>query len=138
VTADARVDRPGRSVLRLFRGSGFRFLIVGGASVVVDAGLLYVLHGLLGLRLEPATALAFLAGFVVNFALNRQWAFASTGRLRRQLAAHVVLVAGNLLVTVLLVRALTLLGVMYLVAKVLITAVLATVNYVVSRRWIFT
>jgi putative flippase GtrA len=138
VTAGARADHPDRSVLRVLRSSGFRFLVVGGASVVVDAGLLWVLHGLIGLRLEPATALAFLAGFVVNFALNRQWAFASTGRLRRQFAAYVALVAANLLVTVLLVRALTALGVMYLVAKVLTTAVLSTVNYVVSRKWIFT
>lgn len=124
-------------VLRLYRSSGFRFLLVGGASVVVDAGLLYVLHGLAGLRLEPATALAFLAGFMVNFALNRQWSFASTGRLRRQLAAYLALVAANLLVTVVLVRALTALGLMYLVAKVFTTAALSVVNYLVSRKWIF-
>lgn len=132
MTAGAPVD-----VLRLLRSSGFRFLLVGGASVVVDAGLLYVLHDRAGLRLEPATALAFLAGFVVNFALNRQWAFASTGHLRRQMVAYLALVAANLLVTVVLVRALTALGVMYLVAKVLTTAVLSTVNYFVSRKWIF-
>lgn len=124
-------------VVRLYRSSGFRFLLVGGASVVVDAGLLYVLHGLTGLRLEPATALAFLAGFMVNFALNRQWSFASTGRLRRQLAAYLALVAANLLVTVVLVRALTALGLMYLVAKVFTTAALSVVNYLVSRKWIF-
>jgi putative flippase GtrA len=125
-------------VVRLYRSSGFRFLLVGGASVVVDAGLLYVLHGLAGLRLEPATALAFLAGFVVNFALNRQWSFASTGRLRHQLAAYLALVAANLVVTVVLVRALTALGLMYLVAKVFTTAALSVVNYLVSRKWIFT
>ncbi|BEL10195.1 hypothetical protein Q0Z83_083860 [Actinoplanes sichuanensis] len=105
--------------------------------MVVDAGLLYLLHGLAGLRLEPATALAFLAGFVVNFALNRQWAFSSTGRLRRQLVAYLALVGANLLFTVLLMRALTTLGVMYLVAKVFTTAVLSTVNYFASRKWIF-
>ncbi|HWS35672.1 MAG TPA: GtrA family protein [Actinoplanes sp.] len=137
MTAGTPADHPGGLVLRLLRSSGFRFLLVGGASVVADAGLLYVLHGLAGLRLEPATALAFLAGFVVNFALNRQWAFASTGRLRRQLVAYLALVAANLLVTVVLVRALTALGVMYLVAKVFTTAVLSTVNYFVSRKWIF-
>jgi putative flippase GtrA len=137
VTAGARTDHADRVVARLLRSSGFRFLIVGGTSVVVDGGLLWVLHGRLGLRLEPATALAFLAGFVVNFALNRQWAFASTGGLRRQFAAYAVLVAANLLVTVVLVRVLTMVGLMYLVAKVLATAVLSTVNYAVSRKWIF-
>jgi putative flippase GtrA len=137
VTAGTRAGHPDRLPLRVLRSSAFRFVVVGGASVVVDAGLLYVLHGLLELGLEAATALAFLAGFVVNFALNRQWAFASTGRLRRQVTAYLALVAANLLVTVALVRALTVLGVMYLAAKVLTTAVLSAVNYVVSRKWIF-
>ncbi|GAA0542009.1 hypothetical protein GCM10010172_24300 [Paractinoplanes ferrugineus] len=125
------------SVLRITKSSGFRFLIVGGTSVVVDAGLLWILHGVLGMWLSPATALAFLAGFVVNFGLNRQWAFASTGRLRHQLAKYLALVAVNLLITVLLVKALTALGVMYLIAKVFTTAILSTVNYFISRRWIF-
>jgi putative flippase GtrA len=125
------------SVVRITRSSGFKFLIVGGTSVVVDAGLLWVLHGVLGMWLEPATALAFLAGFVVNFGLNRQWAFASTGRLRHQFAKYLALVAVNLLITVVLVKALTTVGVMYLVAKVLTTAVLSTVNYFISRKWIF-
>ncbi|MEU8814530.1 GtrA family protein [Actinoplanes sp. NPDC048796] len=127
----------GETALRITRSSGFRFLIVGGTSVVVDAGLLWVLHGLAGMWLEPATAIAFLAGFLVNFLLNRQWAFASTGRLRHQLAKYLALVAVNLLITVLLVKALTTLGVMYLIAKVLTTAALSTINYFISRKWIF-
>jgi hypothetical protein len=72
VTAGTRAGHPDRLPLRVLRSSAFRFVVVGGASVVVDAGLLYVLHGLLELGLEAATALAFLAGFVVNFALNRR------------------------------------------------------------------
>ncbi|GIE35556.1 hypothetical protein Ait01nite_086010 [Actinoplanes italicus] len=127
----------GRSVLRITRSSGFRFLVVGGTSVVVDAGLLWVLHGLVGMWLEPATALSFLAGLVVNFALNRQWSFASTGRMRSQAVRYAALVAVNLLVTVVLVKALTTLGVMYLIAKVFTTALLSVVNYFVSRKWIF-
>ena len=129
----------GQAALRVTRSSGFRFLIVGGTSVVVDAGLLWVLHGVLGLWLSPATAVAFLAGFVVNFVLNRQWAFtsSSSGRLRHQFAKYLVLVAVNLLITVLLVKALTAIGVMYLIAKVFTTAVLSTANYFISRKYIF-
>lgn len=138
MTAGVPADHPSGLLVRLVRHSGFRFLLVGGASVVVDAGLLYVLHGSAGLALEPATALAFLAGFVVNFALNRQWAFASAGRLYHQIVAYLALVAANLSVTVVLVRGLTALGLMYLVAKVCTTVVLSTVNYFVSRKWIFT
>ena len=111
--------------------------------MVVDAGLLYILHGRLGMWLAPATAIAFLAGFLVNFALNRQWSFGATGALRHQLIRYLALVACNLLVTVTvtvtvaLVQGLTLLGVPYLVAKVVTTAALSAINYVISKKWIF-
>lgn len=126
------------AVGRVTQHSLFRFVLVGGASVVVDAGLLYILHGRLGMWLPPATAIAFLAGFLVNFGLNRQWSFGSTtGALRPQLIRYLALVAANLLVTVGLVQALTWLGAPYLVAKVATTALLSAVNYVISKKWIF-
>jgi putative flippase GtrA len=121
----------------LVRSSFVRFLVVGGLSLAVDAGLLYLLHGRLGMWLPAATAVSFLAGFVVNFTLNRQWAFSSTGSLGRHFTRYVALVAVNLLVTVVLVQALTALGVPYLVAKVVTTAAVSIVNYVVSKKWIF-
>ena len=119
------------------RSSAFKFLVVGGASVVVDAGLLYVLHGRLGWWLVPSTALAFLAGFVVNFVGNRQWSFGATGRVHSQFVRYMGLVAINFVVTIALVQGLTWLGMPYLVAKVLTTACLSAVNYVISKKWIF-
>jgi putative flippase GtrA len=124
----------GRAALR---SSAFRFLVVGGLSVVVDTGLLYLLHGRLGLWLPPATALAFLAGFGVNFSLNRQWSFNATGAVRAQIGRYLVLVAANLALTIGLVQVLTWLSVPYLVAKVATTAALSAANYVISKRWIF-
>jgi putative flippase GtrA len=122
-----------------FRSSFVKFLIVGGLSLTVDAGLLYLLHGRLGMWLPPATAISFLAGFVVNFTLNRQWAFASSsdGSLRSHFLRYAALVAANLLVTVALVQAITSLGVLYLVAKVVTTGCISIANYFISKRWIF-
>jgi putative flippase GtrA len=138
VTAGERAGLDvGRSALRVTQSSAFRFLVVGAVSVTVDAGLLYILHGRLGMWLPPATALSFLAGFIVNFALNRQWSFGATGTLHRQLVRYLALVGGNLLVTVALVQAITWLGVSYLIAKILTTAALSAVNYVISRKYIF-
>lgn len=125
------------SAVRASQSSAARFVAVGGASVVIDAGLLYILHGRLGMALIPATAIAFLAGFMVNFLLNRQWSFASTGALHSQLFRYLALVLCNLVVTIALVQALTWAGVPYLVAKVATTACLSAVNYVISRKWIF-
>ena len=122
---------------RATRSSAVRFLIAGVLSFVADAGLLYVLHGLLHVWLPLATALAFAGAFVVNFGLNRVWAFQAGGAVGRQLFRYVCLVVANLFATVALVSGLAALGLPYLVAKACATALLAVVNYVVSRKWIF-
>src|SRR5262245_8808335 len=125
------------TVSRTIGGSAVRFLVVGVLSVAVDAGALYVLHGVLHVWLPVATALAFLVAFVVNFGLNRVWAFKTAGNVGRQLRRYLSLVLINLVLTVILVQGLTWLGLPYLVAKGVTSALLAIANYIVSRKWIF-
>ena len=136
------------SLTRLSQHSAVRFLIVGGLTFTVDETALFVLHGVIGLWLGLATVLAFAFAFGVNFGLNRVWVFAS-GRsggtpssssepvLGRQLGRYLLLVAVNLLATFLFVPGLTALGVYYLVSKAVVAGVLAIMNYIVSRVWIF-
>jgi putative flippase GtrA len=114
-----------------------RFLVVGGVSMAVDAGSLFVLHGVLRVWLPLATALAYGIAFLVNFGLNRMWVFQAAGSTGRHLQRYTTLVVINLGITVLAVQALTLLGTQYLVAKLATAIVLASANYVVSRRWVF-
>ena len=56
----------------------------------------------------------------------------------RAWAVYLALVVANLAATVALVQGLTTAGLDYLVAKVLTAALLSVVNYLVSKRWIFT
>jgi putative flippase GtrA len=125
------------TLTRATRSSALRFLLVGGLSFLTDAGALYLLHGVLGVWLPAATASAFASAFVVNFGLNRLWAFRAGGPVHRQLRRYLSLVLANLLLTVVLVPGLTWLGLPYLVAKTCTTVALAVANYLVSRRWIF-
>jgi putative flippase GtrA len=126
------------SMTRIGEHSGVRFLVVGGLSVAVDVGSLYVLHGVLQVWLPVATATAYLVSFGVNFTLNRIWTFGSTGTPHGQLLRYGGLFTMNLGLTVVLVQFLSTLGMPYLLSKVCTTAVLSTMNYFVSRRWIFT
>jgi putative flippase GtrA len=119
------------------RHSGVRFLIVGGLSVAIDAGSLFVLHGVLGVWLPLATAVAYMISIGVNFGLNRLWTFEAGGAARWHLLRYVLLVAANLTLTVVLVQLLTWLGLPYLVSKLCTTAVLAVSNYFISREWVF-
>ena len=114
-----------------------RFAVVGGIGFGTDVALLWLLHGVWGMWLPPATALAYLVAFAISFVLSREWVFPDAGSMRRQIYRYCGLVAGVLLLTVLGVQALVWAGVPYLVAKVLVSGVVALVNYVVSRWWVF-
>lgn len=96
-----------------------------------------MLHGVLGIRLPLATALSFLSSLAWNYGLNHVWTFGAEGQVPRRLGRYLVVVAGNLVVTVALVSGLSALGLHYIAAKLVAIAVVATVNYVLYREWVF-
>ena len=114
-----------------------RYLIIGVFSFAVDAGLLYVAHGLLGIWLPVATAFAYAAAFGVNFSLNRFWAFGSAAPVGRQLIRYIVLAGLNTVATILIVTGLAAAGLNYLLAKVVAASLIAAINYVAYRVWVF-
>ena len=135
-TAEPQVARPAAAPASTSRSLP-RFLIIGVLSFIVDAGTLFVTHGLLTMWLPLATTLAYALSFVVNFGLNRRWAFGSTGALTGQVPRYIALVAVNFVITLVMVNGIAALGVSYLLAKVLATAVIAGINYLAYRNWIF-
>jgi putative flippase GtrA len=127
-----------RGLVRAVAGHNMaRFAVVGGIGFGTDIGLLWLLHGVAHMWLWLATALAYLVAFGVSFVLSREWVFPDSGDMRRQAYRYGVLVAGVLLLTVFGVVEVARLGVPYPVAKVLVSGVVAVVNYVVSRWWVF-
>ncbi|MEV1288919.1 GtrA family protein [Micromonospora sp. NPDC049679] len=142
-TATARDGAPaGRSGLpgtlrRIVRIGFVRFLVVGGVSAGIDAGLLWLLHGVAGVQLEVATLIAVVSAFVVNFLLNRGWVFGATGTPHGQFARYLTLAALNWILTVVSVSGLVALGVHYLVARMAVLAVLTVVNFLAYRSWVF-
>jgi putative flippase GtrA len=114
-----------------------RFLIIGALSFILDAGTLFLTHGLLHIWLPLATTLAYAVAFTVNFSLNRLWTFGSTAALTGQATRYLVLIGVNYLITLLMVNGLAAIGISYLLAKVMSTAVIAVVNYIAYRNWVF-
>jgi len=116
-----------------------RFAVVGGLIFGIDITALKVGHDLLDLTLPLATAAAFGLAFLVNFALSRQWVFASSddSRIHRQIVRFVLLAAANFVSTLLIVLGLAHLGVYYLIAKTIAVAVNACANFILYRRWVF-
>jgi len=121
----------------LFEHSLVRFLLIGGASAALDTGVLYLLHGVLGVVLPVATFIAVVAAFGFNFTLNRIWSFGSQSPVAGQFGRYLLLAAGNWVLTVALVTGLSALGLHYVVAKIITLAIASALNYVGYRMWVF-
>ena len=66
-------DTPDNAPLSL-RTQATRFVITGGLSAIVDFGL-YVLLLALGLHVNVAKTLSFIAGTTTAYLINRRWTF---------------------------------------------------------------
>jgi putative flippase GtrA len=120
------------------KASLIRYLLIGGASIVIDVGMLYTLHTVVGVQLSIATAVAFLSSVVFNFVCNR---ITMAGTQAQQLGRHAyrygLLVVANLGITVASVTVAAHVGVPYVIAKLGVVAASTFWNFVLYRRWVF-
>jgi putative flippase GtrA len=121
----------------LYEHSLVRFLLTGGASAALDTGVLYLLHGVLGVLLPVATLLAVMVAFAFNFTLNRIWSFGSASPVGRQFGRYLLLAMFNWGLNVALVTGFTALGLHYVLAKIITLAIASAINYVGYRLWVF-
>lgn len=56
-----------------------RFLIVGIVGLAVNMGMLYLLHGVAGIQLGIASAIAIFVSMIVTFLLNEHWTWHDRG-----------------------------------------------------------
>ncbi|GAA2570880.1 GtrA family protein [Mycolicibacterium diernhoferi] len=131
-------DTPDYAPLSL-RTQAARFIITGGLSAVVDFGL-YVLLLALGLHVNLAKTLSFIAGTTTAYLINRRWTFQAPPS-RARFVAVMVLYALTYAVQV---------GINYLfylefagqpwqvpVAFVIAQGTATVINFVVQRAVIF-
>jgi putative flippase GtrA len=130
--------RTGRRWPRLVLGHQVtKFLVVGVLSYLIDIAVLYLTHGRAHITLWLATSIAYACGLLANFALNRVVTFRSASPLHRQMARYVALLLANYVATLAIVTGLTAAGLPYLGSKTICVALLAVVNFVAYRHWVF-
>lgn len=110
------------------------FLAVGGLSAAVDGGVFLVLSWL-GVFPVLASAISFMSAFAVNYGGNRRLVFRAAGS--GSLWRYITLVIVNLGLSAGLVALGILVGLSPVAAKVVSIIVIAAVNYVVMRTWVF-
>jgi dolichol-phosphate mannosyltransferase len=119
-----------------------RFGVVGLSGVVVNQGLLMLLHGSLGAPLLLSSIVAIEISILTNFLLNHTWTWRMSlrvpGLFRRMAQYHAAAVmaafAGNVIV---LMAAVELFGVDYRIANLAGIAVGMLINFTAGEVWIF-
>ncbi len=134
-----------------------KFAVVGIIGAVVDFGILYVLHRIIGLRIVPANTISFTCAVISNFTWNRYWTYPDSRSkpLKAQLTQFFIVnilgwaintgiltllkdplttVAGSLL-PVLTAKTAYTIG--YNGAKVIATGVVMFWNFFVNRLWTY-
>jgi dolichol-phosphate mannosyltransferase len=125
-------------------GRMLRFGVVGASGVVVNQGLLMLLHGVFALPLFFSSAIAIETSILTNFTLNSRWTWKiDLGRslrswVRKAIQYHaataVSAFAGNIIVLMGLVH---LFGVDYRLANLVGIAAGSAFNYLAGEFWVF-
>lgn len=111
------------------------FLVVGGLSAAIDAGVFLLLTAL-GMHPVLASSIGFMSAFVVNFGGNRRVVFraaAAPGQLWR----YIALVVLNLGLSAGIVGAGIAVGMHPVLAKGLSLVIIAVFNFMAMRQWVF-
>lgn len=122
----------------LLKNPAVRYLIVGGTSFLVDAGLLFILHDIANLSIVIAGSIAFWIGVIYNFTLTRLWTFSVRDKqqLHKHILLYAMLLAFNYISTIILLALLS--NVMhFIIAKTLIVAAQTVWNYPIYKFIIF-
>ncbi len=137
--APVALEPPPSSLVR----RGLKFLTVGASGVLVNQGLLLLLHGPLRWPLAAASAVAVESSILTNFTLNNLWTWrdqAAPGLrswLARALQYHVATLPSFLTNMIGIVSLAKAFGIDYRIANVLAIGAGSVVTYLVSDRWVF-
>lgn len=123
---------------KLLKSPGVRYLLVGGTSFLVDAGLLFILHDIVDLSILIAGSVAFWVGVIYNFTLTRLWTFSVRDKqqLHKHILLYALLLAFNYVSTIILLALLS--NIMhFIIAKTLIVVAQTAWNYPIYKFVIF-
>ena len=117
-----------------------RYCIVGGIAFVVDFGLLFLLTDIFGVYYLVSAVIGFLSGLVTNYLLSIYWVF-TTRSVQSVVLERVMFMATGIIGLVITVISLwlftTVIGVYYLIAKLLATSLTLCWNYFIRKMVLF-
>lgn len=117
-----------------------RYVISGGTAAAINLTTLYVLTEFFGFWYLLSSVIAVMLAVIASFILQKFWTFRNTrlDQIRVQLPMHAALSLGNIIFNAALLYALVeYLGMWYMLAQFLSSAILMFVNFYVYRTYVF-
>ncbi|MBD3330470.1 glycosyltransferase [Candidatus Peregrinibacteria bacterium] len=116
-----------------------KYCIVGAMGTFLDLAALYIFVEYISIPVIPASILSFLLAVTNNFLLNKSWTFRNKSKNYRKLYIKffiVSLVGLGLTVTGMHVMV-NIIGIWYMLAKVLTSLIVLTWNFLANKFWTF-
>lgn len=130
------MDEPTGRVTGL-AGQVLKYLLVGGSAFVLDFGLLFILKSGLGAPAWFAAIVAFAVSTVWSFYLQRRYTFSGDLHVGHSAFRYGVLLATNMVITAGIVEGFDRAFDLYLVGKVISTALTTLWNFPVMKFWVY-
>lgn len=117
----------------------FRFLITGALCFLVGIFLLYVLTDIARIHYLVSMSIALLVVNLLGWLLNRKWTFESKSANKKwEFARYIAVGLAGYGVTLLLMALLvSVFGINYLIASVIVALLMLLANFVTHRNWSF-
>lgn len=133
------VEKTSALVVYLYHHHFVRYLLVGGTTFIIDFGILFTLHGKLGVGIAAATSIAYWVSIIYNFTLNRYWTFDAREKesLQRHITTYFFLLVLNYIFAVTFVSFASD-HINYIIAKAIAVIIQMIWTYPVYKNYIFT
>lgn len=118
----------------------FRFLLSGGIALSTDLAFLYLFTDVFGLWYLASAIAAFILAFGVSFMLQKFWTFGDHSQegLHMQIGIYFFVTVINLTLNTLLIYVFVeWVGLYYLFAQIVVSALIAIESFFVYQRFIF-